>query len=95
MVEVCLRLAWYEELDEVLKQFPEDDLGPLDFARALLGFARTGSCRHRVALLSVAVVIHPGVAENLVGAKPMPRPDDNSPRRNTMLSLRTSTFFQD
>ena len=76
LVEICMRLGWHEELEGILNRFPEDDLGPLDFARALLAYARNGRSRRANALLAAAIENHPGVAEYLAGSTSMPRVGD-------------------
>ena len=76
IVELCLRLGWYDELDQTIDRFKEDNFGPIDFARALSSFARNGKTRRATALLVAADDQHPGVAPYLVGRRSMPREGD-------------------
>ncbi|QEG39931.1 tetratricopeptide repeat protein [Roseimaritima ulvae] len=73
LLDVCLRLGWHDEVARIVANFPEDPLGPIDFAAAILAYAVQGDSADAQTLLTAAIRRHPGVAEYLLGAKQMPR----------------------
>lgn len=79
LIDMYLRLGWDDVLENLLKQFEDDDDSPLmAFAAAILEYMRFGASERAKKLLQVAHHSCPELTPLIAGVAPMLEPKDES-----------------